>query len=96
MRAGVSWIGGVDGTAGMRACMENLCERPVFTGYSVDGGYAEYVAVRADFHSVPRASMLSTSLPCCARGLLGFAACGSPAFSAGNGWGSSATEVRRR
>jgi D-arabinose 1-dehydrogenase-like Zn-dependent alcohol dehydrogenase len=29
--------------------MENLCDRPTFTGYSVNGGYAEYVSVRADF-----------------------------------------------
>jgi propanol-preferring alcohol dehydrogenase len=29
--------------------MENLCDHPTFTGYSVDGGYAEYVLVRADF-----------------------------------------------
>jgi propanol-preferring alcohol dehydrogenase len=29
--------------------MENLCDRPTFTGYTVDGGYAEYVLVRADF-----------------------------------------------
>jgi propanol-preferring alcohol dehydrogenase len=29
--------------------MENLCDHPVFTGYTVDGGYAEYVAARSDF-----------------------------------------------
>jgi propanol-preferring alcohol dehydrogenase len=29
--------------------MENLCDRPIFTGYTVNGGYAEYVLVRADF-----------------------------------------------
>jgi propanol-preferring alcohol dehydrogenase len=29
--------------------MENLCDKPTFTGYSVDGGYAEFVSVRADF-----------------------------------------------
>jgi propanol-preferring alcohol dehydrogenase len=49
-RAGVSWMGGVDGDC--RFCrqeMENLCDHPVFTGYSVNGGYAEYAAVRADF-----------------------------------------------
>jgi propanol-preferring alcohol dehydrogenase len=49
-RVGVSWMGGVDGNC--RYCrrdMENLCDHPVFTGYTVDGGYAEYVQVRADF-----------------------------------------------
>ncbi len=29
--------------------MENLCDKPVFTGYTVDGGYAEYALVRSDF-----------------------------------------------
>jgi propanol-preferring alcohol dehydrogenase len=49
-RVGVSWIGGVDGTCPYcRRGMENLCDAPVFTGYSVDGGYAEYAAARADF-----------------------------------------------
>src|SRR6266702_5995811 len=49
-RVGVSWVGGVDGDCWYCAhAMENLCERPVFTGYSVDGGYAEFAAVRADF-----------------------------------------------
>lgn len=49
-RVGVSWMGGVDGDCWYcRHQMENLCDRPVFTGYSVDGGYAEYVSVRADF-----------------------------------------------
>ena len=50
MRVGVSWMGGVDGDCWYcRHGMENLCDKPVFTGYSVDGGYAEYVVVRSDF-----------------------------------------------
>lgn len=49
-RVGVSWIGGTDGTCPYcRRGMENLCDAPTFTGYTVDGGYAEYAAVRADF-----------------------------------------------
>jgi propanol-preferring alcohol dehydrogenase len=32
-----------------RSGNENLCERPTFTGYQVDGGYAEYAVARADF-----------------------------------------------
>jgi propanol-preferring alcohol dehydrogenase len=49
-RVGVSWMGGVDGDCWY--ClhgMENLCDNPVFTGYTVNGGYAEYALVRADF-----------------------------------------------
>jgi propanol-preferring alcohol dehydrogenase len=49
-RAGVSWIGGVDGDCWYcRHGMENLCDKPVFTGYTVNGGYAEYALARADF-----------------------------------------------
>jgi alcohol dehydrogenase, propanol-preferring len=49
-RAGVSWIGGIDGDCWYcHHDMENLCDRPTFTGYSVNGGYAEYALARADF-----------------------------------------------
>ena len=49
-RVGVSWIGGIDGTCWYcKRQMENLCDAPTFTGYSVNGGYAEYALARADF-----------------------------------------------
>ena len=49
-RVGVSWMGGVDGDCWYcRHEMENLCDKPIFTGYTVNGGYAEFVLVRADF-----------------------------------------------
>jgi propanol-preferring alcohol dehydrogenase len=73
-RAGVSWMGGVDGNC--RYCrhgMENLCDHPVFTGYSVDGGYAEYAKVRADF-TYPLAGGLDDShvAPLLCAGIIGF------------------------
>jgi propanol-preferring alcohol dehydrogenase len=50
MRVGVSWIGGVDGDCPYcRRGLENLCDAPVFTGYTVQGGYAEYATARSDF-----------------------------------------------
>jgi propanol-preferring alcohol dehydrogenase len=50
MRAGVCWLGGTDGECEYcRRSQENLCDSPVFTGYTVDGGYAEYALARADF-----------------------------------------------
>lgn len=50
MRVGVSWMGGVDGSCWYcRNGIENLCDQPTFTGYTVDGGYAEFVVARADF-----------------------------------------------
>jgi len=49
-RVGVSWIGGVDGKCWYcQHGMENLCDEPTFSGYSVNGGYAEYAVARADF-----------------------------------------------
>ena len=49
-RVGVCWMGGTDGTcAYCRRGLENLCDAPTFTGYDVDGGYAEYALARADF-----------------------------------------------
>jgi propanol-preferring alcohol dehydrogenase len=42
-RVGVPWLGASDGTC--RYCLsdrENLCDRAGFTGYSIDGGYAQY------------------------------------------------------
>ena len=50
VRLGVSWLGGTDGTCALcRKGMENLCDAPVFTGCTVNGGYAEYAVARADF-----------------------------------------------
>ena len=49
-RVGVSWIGGTDGVCPYcRRGQENLCDAPTFTGYTVDGGYAEYAQARNDF-----------------------------------------------
>lgn len=49
-RVGVSWMGGVDGSCWYcRQGMENLYDSPTFTGYTVNGWYAEYVLVRSDF-----------------------------------------------
>lgn len=49
-RVGVSWLGGTDGDCPYcRRGLENLCDSPTFTGYTVDGGYAEFAVARADF-----------------------------------------------
>jgi propanol-preferring alcohol dehydrogenase len=42
-RIGVPWLGHTDGTCSFcQSGRENLCDHPQFTGYTVDGGYAEY------------------------------------------------------
>ncbi|HTX76642.1 MAG TPA: zinc-dependent alcohol dehydrogenase family protein [Terracidiphilus sp.] len=73
-RVGVSWIGGVDATCWYcRHGMENLCDRPAFTGYTVDGGYAEYAAVRADFaYPLPAGMTASQAAPLLCAGIIGF------------------------
>ncbi|HEX3451802.1 MAG TPA: zinc-dependent alcohol dehydrogenase family protein [Solirubrobacteraceae bacterium] len=49
-RVGVSWIASTDGTCPFcRRHAENLCDTLRFTGYDIDGGYAEYAVARADF-----------------------------------------------
>ncbi len=95
-RAGVSWIGGVDGECWYcHHGMENLCDQPTFTGYTVNGGYAEYALARADFsfRCLP-GWMTSMSLRCCAPGLSAFAACGSQASRRASGWDFLALAAR--
>jgi alcohol dehydrogenase, propanol-preferring len=73
-RVGVSWIGGVDGDCWFcRHNMENLCDRPVFTGYTVNGGYAEFAAVRADFANLLPAGLEPIhAAPLLCAGVIGF------------------------
>lgn len=72
-RVGVSWMGGVDGTCAMcRMGRENLCDHPVFTGYSRNGGYAEFVTARADVcYPLPGLSAEQAAPLLCA-GVIGF------------------------
>jgi propanol-preferring alcohol dehydrogenase len=73
-RVGVSWLGGVDGSCPYCARgMENLCDAPTFTGYSVDGGYAEYALARADFvYPLPDALNDLHAAPLLCAGIIGF------------------------
>jgi propanol-preferring alcohol dehydrogenase len=73
-RVGVSWIGGTDGTCPF--CLrheENLCDNPTFTGYTVNGGYAEYALVRSDFVFPLPATLDNTHVaPLLCAGIIGF------------------------
>jgi propanol-preferring alcohol dehydrogenase len=49
-RIGIPWLGWADGECRYcRSGRENLCERALFTGYLLDGGYAEYAVVDERF-----------------------------------------------
>jgi alcohol dehydrogenase, propanol-preferring len=49
-RVGVPWLGATDGVCSYcRSGRENLCDHPVFTGYTRDGGYATHTIADARF-----------------------------------------------
>jgi propanol-preferring alcohol dehydrogenase len=67
-------MGGVDGTCWYcRHDSENLCDAPTFTGYTVNGGYAEYATARADFvFPLPEALDDLHAAPLLCAGIIGF------------------------
>lgn len=73
-RVGVSWMGNVDATC--RYCrheMENLCDNPTFTGYTVNGGYAEYVVAQRNFvYPLPSGLSDVQMAPLLCAGIIGF------------------------
>ena len=73
-RVGVSWIGGTDGSCWYcRNSFENLCDAPTFTGYSVNGGYAEFAVARSDFvFPLPAALDPLYAAPLLCAGIIGF------------------------
>ena len=73
---GVSWIGGVDSTCFYcRRNMENLCDFPTFTGYTVNGGYAEYALALTDFcFPIPPQLDALHAAPLLCAGIIGFRA----------------------
>jgi len=73
-RVGVSWLGGVDDTCPYcQRGMENLCDSPTFTGYTVNGGYAEYASARSDFvFPLPESLDDLHAAPLLCAGIIGF------------------------
>ncbi len=73
-RIGVPWLGFTDGTC--RYClkgMENLCDNPRFTGYTLDGGYAEYaVADQRYSFAIPGSYSDAEAAPLLCAGLIGY------------------------
>ena len=73
-RVGVSWIGGTDGTCRFcRLDRENLCDHPVYTGYTHTGGYAEYTTARTDFlYRLPDSLEDAVAAPLMCAGMIGY------------------------
>ena len=73
-RIGVPWVGYTCGEClYCRTGRENLCDRPGFTGYTLDGGYAEYaVADRRYCFSLPESYSDTAVAPLLCAGLIGY------------------------
>jgi propanol-preferring alcohol dehydrogenase len=73
-RVGVSWLGGTDGECWYcRNNFENLCDSPTFTGYNVNGGFAEFVVADSDFvFLLPPALDPVRAAPLLCAGIIGF------------------------
>jgi propanol-preferring alcohol dehydrogenase len=75
-RVGVPWLGGTCGTCSYcRSNRENLCDRPVFTGASRDGGFATHVVANAAFcFPLPDGIGDAEAAPLLCAGLIGWRA----------------------
>jgi alcohol dehydrogenase, propanol-preferring len=71
---GVAWLHRTDGTCEYcRAGAENLCDSPEFTGYSVNGGYAEYIVAPESFiYAIPDGFPDEQAAPLLCAGIIGF------------------------
>lgn len=98
-RVGVAWLHQACGECPF--CVqgrnrENLCENAQFTGWSVDGGYAEYISVPQDFaYQVPSAFHDIQAAPMLCAGIIGYRALRLSGVQAGQrlglfGFGASA------
>jgi propanol-preferring alcohol dehydrogenase len=75
-RVGVPWLGATCGRCPYcRAGRENLCDRPGFTGYTIDGGYAQYATADADYaFPIPPGFSDAEAAPLMCAGLIGYRA----------------------
>ena len=73
-RVGIAWLHQTDGTCSYcRSGAENLCDHPEFTGYTVDGGYAEYVIAPEQFmYAIPEKFTDEQAAPLLCAGIIGF------------------------
>lgn len=97
MRVGVAWLASTDGTCRYcRSGRENLCTAPTFTGWDVDGGYAESCLVDERFaYVLPDGLEDEQAAPLLCAGIIGYRALRTAAVPPGGrlgiyGFGGSA------
>ena len=73
-RVGVPWLGWTCGVCGFcRSQRENLCDHARFTGYTLDGGYADYTVADARFcFPIPEGYSDAEAAPLLCAGLIGY------------------------
>jgi propanol-preferring alcohol dehydrogenase len=73
-RVGIAWLNRTCGKC--KYCLsgrENLCDQPAFTGWTVNGGYAEYVVAPASFtYRIPDAFADVQAAPLLCAGIIGY------------------------
>jgi len=75
-RVGIPWLASTDGDCRFcRSDRENLCENARFTGYDVDGGYAEWTVADSRFcFPMPHGYRSMQAAPLLCAGLIGYRA----------------------
>jgi propanol-preferring alcohol dehydrogenase len=88
-RVGVPWLGGTDGSCRFcRRGAENLCLHPTFTGWDIDGGYAESCLVREEYaYALPDAVADEHAAPLLCAGIIGYRALRAAAVPPGGALG---------
>lgn len=73
-RVGIAWLHRTDGTCEYcKRGEENLCDAPLFTGYSVNGGYSEYIVVPEAFaYPIPDGFHDEQAAPLLCAGIIGY------------------------
>ena len=73
-RVGIPWLNETCGKCEYcKAGKENLCDNASFTGWTVDGGYAEYALAPADFvYPIPETFADEQAAPLLCAGIIGF------------------------
>ena len=73
-RVGIPWLHSTDQTCDYcQRGLENLCESAQFTGYHVNGGYAEFAVVREDYaYRIPDGFSDENAAPLLCAGIIGY------------------------